>query len=148
MNIRCATSGDAEQVLSLVNRLLEELGGTPLPAKATNATFDRLVEDNGVGLILVGEEAGRLAAVCTMSFQDAIRTAGRYAIVQEMYVVPELRSSGHGALLMEGALLEAQKRGCTVVELGTPLNGVRQEQFYERIGFRPVGLRFRKLLNA
>ncbi len=44
MNIRCAAASDAEQVLSLVNRLLEEFGGTPFSLEATRTTFDRLLE--------------------------------------------------------------------------------------------------------
>lgn len=148
MITRLANPSDLEPVLCLVNRLLEELGGKALTVQATSATFSRLVEEEDAGSVVVGEEDGRIVAVCTMSFQDAIRTAGTYAIVQEMYVVPEFRSVGLGARLMEYALSEAHKHGCSVVELGTPANGVRQEQFYQRLGFQAVGLRLRRMLNA
>jgi ribosomal protein S18 acetylase RimI-like enzyme len=82
-------------------------------------------------------------AVCTVSFVHAMRSLGRYAIIQEMYVVPERRSSGIGKELLEAALAAAIERGAAFVELGTPLHGTRQVQFYERSGFTSVGERLR-----
>ena len=82
-------------------------------------------------------------AVCTVSFAHAMRSLGRYAIIQEMYVVPELRGSGIGKEMLAAALAAATERGAAFVELGTPLHGTRQVQFYERSGFTSVGERLR-----
>ncbi len=81
-----------------------------------------------------------------MSLAQAIRSSGPYAIIQEMYVVPELRRQGIGAELVEEAISQTRLLGCSMVELGTPLNGQRQERFYERLGFQIVGSRLRKRL--
>ena len=147
MDIRHAVSDDVESVLSLVNQLLEELGGESIPSEIASQTFSRLVSDQDTGFILVVEEEGTIVGVCTVSFQDAIRSHGRYAIVQETYVLPEFRSLGFGGQLVYEAIAQAQSLGCSMVEVGTPGNGLLQEGFYKRLGFAPVGLRLRRPLE-
>ena len=75
--------------------------------------------------------------------QEALRTGGRYAIVQEMYVDRSMRGSGIGAEVMRFVLGHASAVGCEVVELGTPVDGERAVAFYEGLGFRSVGARLR-----
>ena len=143
LNVRLATPSDRDEVLRLVRGLLIELGGNPAPADDLFAVFDELVVGGDAGFIVIAEEEGRAKAVCTASFLQAIRTVGRYAILQEMYVEPDLRSSGVGRAVIDFALEHAVARGCQVVELGTPRNGQRQIEFYERAGFANVGARLR-----
>jgi GNAT superfamily N-acetyltransferase len=87
-------------------------------------------------------------AVCTVSFLSSLRTHGRYAIVQEMYIEPEVRSTGIGTSVLRFALDHAVAAGCRLVELGTTVPGQRQIQFYERAGFRQVGARLRWTLAS
>jgi GNAT superfamily N-acetyltransferase len=147
MDIRRAVSDDVESVLPLINRLLRELGGEAIPSDIAGQTFLRLMSDKDAGLILVVEEQGRIAGVCTVSFQDAIRSRGRYGIIQEMYVLPEFRSLGFGSKLVYEAVAEARSLGCSMLEVGAPVNDPRQEGFYKRAGFVPVGPRLRRPLE-
>ena len=143
MNVRLATPADRDGALDLVGKLLAELGGTPpLPAD-TAPVYDRLIADTGDGFIAVGEDGGELVAVCTVSFLQALRTRGRYAIIQEMFVEPDFRSAGAGRDVLRFALEHAAANGCDTVELGTPYHGERQIQFYRRAGFTEVGARLR-----
>lgn len=143
LNVRLATSDDRDEALRLVRGLLIELGGSPAPAEELGRVFDELVAANGAGFVVIAEEAGAARAVCTASFQVAIRTAGRYCILQEMYVEPDSRSSGVGRAVIDFALQQAVASGCKVVELGTPRVGDRQIRFYESAGFTSVGARMR-----
>ena len=143
MKIDVATANDADLVVQLVNCLIEELGGGSLNRDLAASACLKIISDPGSGLILIAREDGQAIGVCTLSFQDAIRTLGRYAIIQEMYVVPTFRSQAIGARLIERAVAKARAHGCSIVELGTPPDGQRQEQFYRKVGFSPVGLRFR-----
>ena len=130
----------------MVNQLLMELGGQPVPKDAAEDAFGCLTNEDGNGFVLVYERDGAIVAVCTVSLVQAIRSSGLYAIIQEMYVAPELRCQGIGAELVDEAVSQARWLGCTMIELGTPLNGERQERFYERLGFQTVGSRLRKTL--
>ena len=143
LNVRLAIPSDRDEVLRLVNGLLAELGGSPRPADAASPVFDDLVGGGDAGFIVIAEEDGTAKAVCTASFTQALRTVGRYAILQEMYVEPEYRSSGAGRAVIDFALAHAVASGCQVVELGTPRDSDRQIEFYERAGFVNVGARLR-----
>lgn len=143
LNVRLATPGDRDEVLRLARSLLIELGGSPAPAEELGWLFDELVAGNGTGFAVIAQQDGRAVAVCTASFQLAIRTAGKYCILQEMYVEPDSRSSGVGRAVIDFALRHAVDNGCQVVELGTPRTGDRQIRFYESAGFDNIGARMR-----
>ena len=143
LNVRLATPADRDEVLRLARGLLIELGGNPAPAEELHSLCDELVADNGAGFAVIAEEDGAAIAVCTASFQMAIRAAGKYCILQEMFVEPDSRSTGVGQAVIEFALQHALAAGCQVVELGTPRDGARAIQFYERSGFENIGARMR-----
>ena len=143
LNVRLATSEDRGEAVRLARSLLIELGGSPAPEEELHWIFDELVADNGSGFVVIAEDGGRAVAVCTASFQVAIRTAGRYVTLQEMYVEPEARSSGVGRAVIDFALQHAVASGCQVAELGTPQAGDRQITFYESAGFANIGARMR-----
>ena len=142
-NVKIAAAADRDAVLDLVGKLLAELGGTPPPAEAVSPVFDLLIDGGDAGFVILGESAGEPVAVCTVSYLQALRTRGRYAIIQEMFVEPRARSTGVGMAVLQFALDHAGANGCQTVELGTPYHGERQIQFYERAGFTEVGARLR-----
>ena len=142
--VRIASNGDREAALVLVSKLLLELGGTPPTPESMAPVFESLCSENGdAGFIALGEVNGRAVAVCTVSYLRALRTRGTYAIIQEMYVEREYRSTGVGMEVLKFALDHAVANGCQTVELGTPYHGERQIQFYRRAGFTEVGARLR-----
>ena len=142
-NVRIATAADRDAVVNLVRKLLTELGAAPPAAEAMSPVFDRFFASGDGGFVALGEADGVFAAVCTVSYVEALRSVGRYAIIQEMYVEPGSRSTGVGMDVLRFALQYAVAQGCAMVELGTPFHGERQIQFYERAGFSNVGARLR-----
>ena len=143
LNVRLATPADRDEAIRLVRGLMIELGGNPAPPESLFGVFDELVAGEGSGFVVIAEDDGIARAVCTASFVTALRTVGRYVILQEMFVEPEARSTGVGRAVIEFALKHAADSGCQVVELGTPREGQRQIEFYERAGFENIGARLR-----
>ena len=143
LNVRLATASDEAEAIRLVRNLLTELGGTPPQPEEVSSVFHDLTSNQGSGFIVVGETEERVCAVCTVSFLQAVRTRGCYAIIQEMFVEPGARSTGIGMDVLRFALDHAVTAGCRLVELGTPAHGDRQIKFYERAGFTEVGARLR-----
>jgi GNAT superfamily N-acetyltransferase len=141
MHVRHATVLDRDVVLELVSKLLVELGGVPLRRDDATPVFHDLISRCEAGFIVLGESDGVAQAVCTVSVLQALRSHGRYAIIQEMYVEPAVRSTGMGTAVLRFALNQAMAAGCHRVELGTPAQGERQIQFYQRSGFTPIGAR-------
>jgi ribosomal protein S18 acetylase RimI-like enzyme len=144
---RLAGEKDGREVTRLVSALMVELGGRPLDPESAAKTWSHLCSEPELGFAVLGESAGQSHSVCTVSFAHAMRSTGRYAIVQEMYVTPALRSSGVGRQVLELALRAARERGCAFVELATPLEGERQIAFYRRSGFAVIGERLRRPLS-
>jgi len=143
MEIRNAIVGEETEVVGLINELIIELGGAPLPEIEATRTVASFIEESLDGAVVVAASNDELVAVCTLTYQPSIRTLGRYGIIQEMYVKPEFRSEKLGAELIEKANSIAENAGCPIVELSTPPSGERAENFYRRVGFSKVGVRMR-----
>ena len=141
--IRQARAADAETVVGLVAALLAELGGQRLDADRALEVFMRLAGDPDAGFALLAETDAGAVGVCTVSHVTALRSLGRYSIVQEMYVSPSARGSAVGSALLARVLHMALEAGSRFVELGTPVGGERQIEFYVRMGFLVVGERLR-----
>lgn len=147
MEFRKARERDAAHIVRMVNALIAELGGKSLDTTAADKACSMLIERTDLGeIVVVEDDTGQIVGNCCLSYQTAIRTVGRYAIVQEMYISPEYRGQNVGALLLRMAVETAAEAGCEVIELGTPPDRDRQEKFYHREGFNSVGLRMRKLV--
>lgn len=149
--VRRAGGGDIDQVVDAVSGLLVELGGTP-PARAPMLAATRaLVEDEGTGAILVAEADRTLIGVLAASWQTAIHVAGRYALIQDLWVAPRWRSQAIGAALLE--LLDTLLVELEIerVEVGLPSEGfaalAATTAFYRREGFGALGPRMRRLLR-
>jgi ribosomal protein S18 acetylase RimI-like enzyme len=145
IDVWLAAAEDAGAATRLVSALLVELGAGSLPPATATAAFDVMVSDPGTGFAVLGGSRAAPIAVCTVSFVHALRSLGRYAVIQEMYVDPSARGGGVGRAVLDRALAECRERGCAFVELGTPTDGARQIAFYERAGFSNVGARLRWL---
>ena len=123
LNVRLAKAEDEEAALGLVCGLLAEIEATPPSPGEISPVFADLVSGRDSRFVVIGEVEGQVRAVCTVSFVQSMRSIGRYAIIQEMYVEPELRSSGAGTDVLRFVLGQAVSAGCSMVELGTPFHG-------------------------
>lgn len=102
----------------LVSSLLLELVGRPSIGEPAGNAYRMLISgEPGSGFVMFAGAPEAPHAVCTVLFVHAMRTLGRYAFIQEMYVEPEFRSTGVGRELMEAALAEAVAHGASIVEL-------------------------------
>jgi len=151
--IRKARPSDAAAVARAVTALLVELSGR---AEATlrpgwAAVFEALVADPARGTIIVAEAAdGALAGVLTLTVGEALRTGGRYATIQELWVDGTRRSGEVGAQLIQAAMNFCAAQRITDIEVGLPsarFPGVaRTTAFYRRMAFTEIGVRMRRIL--
>ena len=141
-----ASPDEAEIIGSLVVQLTQEI------CERTNAhhfnidlagTVQRCKE-----LLSAGHYAAIIAcsgnipvAVSTITETYALYAGGKIGLIQEFYVVPEFRSSGIGAKLIEQVRNYGQNRGWSCLELCTPPlpEFERTLSFYQDNGLVPVG---------
>lgn len=74
-------------------------------------------------------------------FQD--RHAEPYGYAENVYIVPEERGKGIGTDLIRAVVAEARRQGCYKVIGTSKTSNERAHIFYERLGFRNVGVEFR-----
>jgi GNAT superfamily N-acetyltransferase len=149
--VRGAVAADVAAIATAVSQLLLELGGTPPQPAAMRATTLELLDDGGAGAILVAEAGGALVGVLAASWQTAIHTAGRYGLIQDLWVHPAWRSRAIGAALVDAMVELARREHVGRVEVGLPREGFggleATEAFYARNGFTPLGKRMRVVLT-
>src|ERR1700733_14989774 len=109
MRIRLATVGDIAKVAALVERYweFESIGGFDRPRIET--LLGELLAEPERGACWVAEADGRLCGYLLAVFMFSLEHGGLMAEIDEIFVLPEMRSLGVGALMVataEGGLAE------------------------------------------
>jgi branched-chain amino acid aminotransferase len=146
-HVRTARGDDVPAVVAAVEELLLELGGEPARTRALEEATRSLLGDREAGALLVAQANHAIIGVLGASWQTAIHAAGRYALIQELWVHPSWRSHEIGSDLLTALFALARERHVTRVEVGLPQESfaglVATEVFYRRNGFAPLGPRMR-----
>ena len=99
------------------------------------AAFHRLARDRNHA-ILVAEAAGKIVGTCHVIVVPHLGHALKpFAIVENVVVDAEARSSGIGQHLMAAAGDLARRRGCYKMALTSNIARARAHKFYERLGW-------------
>lgn len=147
IEIRRAGPQDRQTVLDLVERLLTELD--QLPKEFAGLDRDRTLFDlanaGDTFIAFLARISGEPIGVLTVTETFAIYAGGRYGVIDEMYVVPEHRSSGVGRVLLEAAKELGMVRGWRRIDVTAPPGAAweRTVRFYEREGFIFTGPKLR-----
>ncbi len=150
-SVRAAQPEDLPGAIAGIAALLGEVGGAPPPAASLLAAAQLLLEDACAGELLVAATDERVVGVLGASWTHAIRTAGRYAAIQELWVDAAWRSRRVGAALIAALVELARARGVERIEVGLP--SARFEAlaytraFYVENGFETLGERMRLTLS-
>jgi len=67
MIIRLAVAGEETKVVELINDLIIELGGAPLPVEDAAKTTAAFVSGELEGAVIVADNKGDLVGACTLS---------------------------------------------------------------------------------
>ena len=102
-----------------------------------------LTGSEGVWSFLAKTPDHRDVGVVTLNECAAIYVGGRFGEISELYVVPDFRSKGVGALLIQAAVAFGRERGWPHLAVGAPSvpTWQRTVDFYLRHGFEEVGPR-------
>lgn len=136
LDIRRATAADRDD---LVRLLLAQLGdhGIDVGTDRLTSAVDGVLDVPGRGLLLVARDAGTAIGVAYLAFNWTLEHGGRCAWLEELYVVPDRRSSGVGTQLLDSVRAEAVAEGCRAIDLEVDADHARAANLYARKGFRP-----------
>lgn len=111
------------------------------------AAFDAL-QAEGSNRLIVGETGGRIVATYQITFISGLSLrAARRAQVESVRVAADLRDQGIGAAMMADAETRARAAGCRLVQLTSNATRTRARAFYERLGFTPSHIGFKRDLS-
>lgn len=130
--MRRATTADAAVVAQLLHDFNTEFS-TPTPdARELQSRLTLLLAGDDVVVLLIGEPAG---GVAVLSFRPNVWYKGPVAILDELYVRPELRGHRLGSALLDAALDLVRARGGSLIEINVDGEDTDARRFYEAHGF-------------
>jgi GNAT superfamily N-acetyltransferase len=129
---RVATAADSAAVARLLDTFNREFE-TPTPGTAVLRTrLERLLAGEDVVALLVGEPA---VAVALLTLRPNVWYDGPVALLDELYVRPDLRGRGIGTALLQAACDVVRERGGELFEVNVDEGDTGARRFYERHGF-------------
>jgi len=129
---RVATVPEAATVARLLDTFNREYD-TPTPGTAVLATrLGRLLAGGDVIALLTGDPA---VAVALLTLRPNVWYDGPVALLDELYVAPELRGRGLGSTLLTTAEAVTRQRGGELLEINVDGDDTDARRFYERYGY-------------
>lgn len=137
MTLGVRPAGPADQaILMPMVRELHRHEHLPPPGHEVEAAMRALLADDGLGCVLIAEQAGRPVGYTVLGFGYSLEFHGRDAFVDELYVAEAARGSGTGSLLLDAAEMACRARGIKALHLESGHGNPRATALYARRGFR------------
>jgi ribosomal protein S18 acetylase RimI-like enzyme len=134
IRVRRATPGDAAAVARLLDDFQAEFNEPSPGAEQLEERYADLIRNREMTILLVGDGPDGFAQ---LRYRPWVYSAGpnAHSYLEELYVVPKLRSNGLGRALLEAAMEAARDEGATYMELGTSETDTAARGLYESTGF-------------
>jgi GNAT superfamily N-acetyltransferase len=131
-NVRIASVDDADEVGRLLDDFNREFD-TPTPgAEAIAARLRTLLDTSSTFAILAARPA---LGVALVTLRPNVWYDGSVALLDELYVVPDVRSRGIGSAMIDELFAYARTNGVDLIEINVDEGDVDAHRFYERHGF-------------
>jgi len=144
--IRKATGKDAETVLRLAKELFYDLGHQMKVDDQQDLLFCKKILKSGKYVVFLSIGPQDYAnGIITLSEGLSIYAGGRFGVIREFYIIPEMRSKGLGKALLEKAKEFGRKNEWKRIEVTPPdkTKWRRSYRFYVREGFKEIGPRIK-----
>ena len=148
VRFRAAIRADVPAVVAmLADDVLGQGRETADPARYL-AAFDAMDRETGNGLY-VGEKGGAVVACYQLTIISGLSlSATRRALLESVRVCRDQRGEGVGAALMADAESRARAAGCGLLQFTSNRSRGDAHRFYERLGFTPSHIGYKKQLQA
>jgi ribosomal protein S18 acetylase RimI-like enzyme len=135
VKLRSGTEADIVALLPLM-REFYAFEKIEFDAGRSERLLRELLADERKGRITILEDAGEIAGYLVMGFGFSLEFHGRNALIDELFVRPEMRERGLGRRAIEHALEMCREEGIRCVQLEADHFNVSAHEFYKRLGFR------------
>ncbi len=137
VHIRDAQPADLPALLAAMADfyVLEKL---PWKPHRQASLLEHLLANPESGRLLLLEQAGKMAGYAVIGFCFSLEFDGRFALLDELYVLPHLQGQGLGTRLLQAAEACALAAGCQALRLEVSDDNPKARQLYERHGYQAV----------
>ncbi|MGH8913772.1 MAG: GNAT family N-acetyltransferase [Acidimicrobiia bacterium] len=133
--VRLATVEDAGEVARLLHDFNTEFNTASPGVSVLTPRLTSLLAGVSAFAVLAGDPS---VSVALVTLRPHVWYEGPVAILEELYVAPELRDRGIGSTVIDLVLSTARARGVELVEINVDESDVDAMRFYERHGFTAV----------
>jgi GNAT superfamily N-acetyltransferase len=146
--VRRATPDDAAVLGRLLWDFNTEFDTETDDADVLAERFGRLLTLDDIVAVLAEDDGGAPVGFAFLSLRPAIWYDGPVSQLEELYVVPDLRSQGIGTLLLDLSRRLVRELGSPEMHIGVDEVDVDTRRFYERHGYVNIeeGVDYRMLL--
>jgi len=147
VTFREAQRADVPAVVALLRDDVLGAGREDCDPQVYLRAFDAMAAEGGNTLI-VGETGGRIVATLQLTLISGLSLrASRRAQIESVRVAGDCRGLGIGEAMIADAEARARAAGCRLMQL--TMNATRDDarRFYERAGFTPSHVGFKKPLG-
>jgi ribosomal protein S18 acetylase RimI-like enzyme len=140
ISIRPARRGDVPAIVAMLaddalGRGRERIED-PLPPSYLQA-FEKVERDPNIFLVVAEGEGGEVIGCLQLCILPGLSSQGASrGLIEDVRVASHCRSQGIGEQLVQWAIVEAQSKGCRLVELLTHNTRIDAQRFYKRLGFQ------------
>jgi GNAT superfamily N-acetyltransferase len=135
IRIETATVEDMPKLIDLLGDLfLEESEFAPNP-HAQERGLRLIVENPSRGRIFALRKGPQTIGMANLVFTVSTAEGGHAVLLEDVFVLPEYRGQGLGALLVEHIIEFARKKDFVRITLLTDRISVESQRFFERVGF-------------
>ena len=139
--IRPASAGD-EEVLVPMMRELYEHESVPFDEPAIRAAFRELLGDPALGGVWIVLEEGVPAGYAVATWGFTAELGGRFLLLDELLVLPEMRGRGLGHATLAFLEEEARRGGASGIRLEVATDNLRARDLYFSVGYSYPGRLF------
>ena len=119
---------------------------TELPDTVTQSTWQRFLDPGELTHAALAWADGKAVGMVHYIYHRSNWSIENSCYLQDLLVVPQVRGTGVGRLLIEHVYATAKADGCCKVHWLTHETNATAIQLYERIAERPGFIQFRKAL--
>ncbi|HEX8121350.1 MAG TPA: GNAT family N-acetyltransferase [Solirubrobacteraceae bacterium] len=132
---RAATPADARAIAELLDAFNREFGDPTPGADVLAQRLEAMLARDDVVALLAGDGPDGVALI---TFRPSVWDDGPVALLEELYVKPDLRNRGLGTELLHAAFALARDHGSQTFEINVDEVDADARRFYERHGVLPT----------
>ncbi len=110
------------------------------------AAFERLANDPNQHLVVAVREARVVGTLQLTIVPGLSRRGATRSIIEAVRIHADERGSGLGTQVIQWAIDESRRNGCSFVQLTSDATRADAHRFYERLGFTPSHVGFKLAL--